>query len=377
MGVKRGLFISLLVGCSVFDPSLVEVDAGTDSGIDTGTDSGDSGTDAGPGELRHRPERPPASTEGPDVEALTVALRDVVLNQGGEQWRTIGLDLDGLHTTREEPSVECVPPAEDAMPPLDGDFGIDNVFGASLYPLVQLAIPNLESDSREAQLNGLGTLVIRVFGWNGTPNDPRVDVLLTQAAGGTSAADVTGFTFDEFILTEDGSAPAPPPTWEDGQEDVYFGRDDTYLMGNESQPLVRDDNGYVRDGTIVMRLPDRIDILFFAGDAQGVRVRLTDGTAMATLDEELGFSIATVIGRWGINDLLETGNNIGICVGTEQRALVDRQLQRIADVRSRPGTGGEGVICDALSLGVTFVGKKARWAGLGPSRPLPDPCTPD
>lgn len=367
LSVKRGLVISLLVGCSVFDPSLVEIDAGTDGGTDTGADVSPDG-------LRHRPERPPASTEGPDVEVLTVALRDVVLNQDGERWRSIGLDLDGLNSVGDDPPVECVPPTEDAMPPLDGDFGIDNVFGASLYPLVQLAIPNLETDARAAQLGGLGTLVLRIFGWNGTPNDPRVDVLLTQAAAGTRVEDVADFTFDGFTLTEDGGNPAPPPAWEEGTEDVFFGRDDTFQMGNESQPLVRDDNGYVRDGTIVMRLPDRIDILFFAGDTQGVRVRLTDGTALATLDEDLGFSAATVIGRWGINDLLDTGNNIGICVGSPQRDLVDRQLMRIADVRSRPGTGGEGVTCDALSLGVNFIGKKARWAGLGPSRPLPDPC---
>ncbi|MFT5357854.1 MAG: hypothetical protein ACI9KE_005091, partial [Polyangiales bacterium] len=47
----------------------------------------------------------------------------------------------------------------------------------------------------------------------------------------------------------------------------------------------------------------------------------------------------------------------------------------IADVRSSAGSGGDGVECDAISIGVTFRAVAGRWAGLGPSVPLPNPCT--
>lgn len=360
-----------LGACTVFDPSLVEVDAGG------GGEDAPASEDTNPGvdvpdtsDLKKPPPRP-VGGDGPDVEPLLAALRDVELNQDSDRWRTIGLDLDDLDSQPPVPEVECVPPNPDAEPPIDGELGTDNVFGDKLFPIVRLALPSLESDTRAAQARGIGTVLVRLSRWNGEDDDPRVDVLLTQAAGATSASP-DAVAFEGFELQMDG-APAPEPNW-DGN-DTFWARDDTFFMGNEEQPLVRDDNAYVANRTVVFRLPDRAEILFFAGEEAGVRVRLTDGVAMGVLNEDATMlESATVTGRWSIVDLLDTGNNIGICVGTAERDLVEAQLDTIADVRSTPGTGGMGVECDAISLGVRFVGVRSLWGGLGPSRPLPDPC---
>ncbi len=363
--------IVCVCACSVFDTSLVEVDAGSaDAAEDVGLTDAPAPDVVDISGLRKPPPRP-TTPDGPDAEPLLAALRDVELNQGGDRWRDIGQDLDDLNSVAPAPMVECVPPNEDAEPPLDGNGGIDNVFGDKLFPIVRLALPDLERDTRTAQLAGIGTILIRLSKWNGESNDPRVDVTLTQAAGGTSA-DPSAASFEGFEL-QVGGAPAPAPAW-DGN-DTFWARDDTYFMGMEEQPLVRDDNAYVSDRTVVFRLPDRIDILFFAGEEAGVRVRLTDGTAFGTLNEDATALIsATVAGRWSIVDLLDTGDNIGICVGSAERDIVEAQLRSIADVRSRPGTGGIGVACDAISLGVRFTGVRAEYGGLGPSRPLPNPC---
>ena len=320
--------------------------------------------------LRKPPPRPSAE-DGPDVDILTVALRDVVLNQEGDRWRDIGLDLDDIDSQPPVPVVECVPPNVDAEPRIDGNEGIDNAFGDALYPLLRLVLPELESEARAGQERGIGAILLQVRRWNGTANDPRIEVVLTQSAGGTSAdPSSVSFEGDELMMAGE---PAPPPAW-DGN-DHWWARNDAFFMGNETQPIFRDFNAYMADGTLVMRLPDRVDLLFTAGAEAGVRLRLTDAFVLGTLSEDFStVPTATVAGRWSISDLLDTGNNMGTCVGTPQRDIVENQLDTLADVRSQPGSGGAGVSCDAISLGVTFSGVRGNWAGLGPSRPLPDPC---
>jgi len=355
-----------LLGCNVFDPSLVEGEVDLGEPTDLSTPEVDMRSLDG---LRKVPSRP-SGEDGGSIEPVLFALRDVMLNQDGDRWREIGLDLDDLDTQLPDVEVECVPPDDSAEPQLDGEEGIDNVFGAELFPVVSLAVTDLQARARENHLAGLGTILLRASEWNGTANDPRLTIELTQAAAGTSA-DPGAVEFDGFDLVNvsDG-LPAPAPEWDGG--DHFFARDDTYFGG---EPLVRDDNAYIADGVVVMRLPDRVNILFFVGADAGINVRLTDAYAFATLDDEqMNLTTATVAGRWRTIDLIESGDNIGVCVGSAERTIVENQLAKIADVRSTPDTGGPGVACDAVSLGVEFTGVRASFADLGPSRPLPNPC---
>lgn len=382
-GVQSALIAVALMGCSVFDPSLVEDlerDAGRDAFVvDTSSDTGaadvfDAGEDSGTLVFPTAPLRPPASTEGPDVDERLYALRDALLNQDGDQWRTIGFDLDGLHTEAPEYDIECRPPDMESEPEVDGEGGIDNAFSHRLFPLLQLALPGLERSVRESQTAGIGALLLRVTGFNGTADDPRVDVSFMQSAAGTSSGDAVSFSgFD--LVNEVGGALALPPSW-DGM-DRWWARDDGFFSGDENQPLIRDNNAYVSDGRLVMRLPERAQFLFITGTEVGARVRLTDATLMVDLREGESFGRVVMAGRWSILDLLDTGENIGICMGSTQREIVDSQLLVIADVRSTAGSGGEGVECDAISIGVTFQAVPGAWAGLGPSMPLPNPCAPE
>jgi hypothetical protein len=362
-----GVLLTSALGCNVFDPSLIDDDGDLGQSSDMEPPTEDMGSTEG---LRKVPPRPDVE-DGDSVEPVLFALRDVLLNQDGERWREIGLDLDGVDTQLPVPESECVPPDDTAEVPTDGEEGIDNVFGAELFPVVSLAIPDLQQRARENQLSGLGTILLRASEWNGTANDPRVSIELSQAAGGTSA-DPSTVEFDEnhdLVNTADGLEP-PAPNW-DGN-DNFWARDDAFFDG---EPLIRDDNAYINDGVVVMRLPDRIDILFFVGDDAGINVQLTDAYAFATLDDEqVDLTTATVAGRWRVIDLINSGDNIGVCQDSAERAIVENQLDKIADVRATPGTGGPGVACDAVSIGVTFTGKRANFIDLGPSRPLPNPC---
>ncbi|MFK7990897.1 MAG: hypothetical protein AB8I08_33060, partial [Sandaracinaceae bacterium] len=158
--------ITALAGCQVYDPTLV---GGNDSG----------NPPAGCENLRVPPERPAASTEGEDVEDHAYFLRRVLLDQSGGAWENIGLDLDGRCTVPPENDTECRPPGA-PRPPTDGNDGIDNVFGGRLFGIVDIALMaqsgvDLQLTAETAQENGKGP-VLRMRGWNGNDNDPRVEV---------------------------------------------------------------------------------------------------------------------------------------------------------------------------------------------------------
>jgi len=380
------LFLSVLaiVGCSAFDASLIEgvsdVDAGPselDAGEDPGTDAGPpEEPDAGPNlEGRQPPPRPPGmDTEGPEV---VFGLRDVGLNQDSERWRDIGFNLDNLISVNPAPEVECLPPAfPDAQPLLDGNEGIDNAFGAELFPLVKVVLPELDETAVDSATSGLGVVILRVRGWNGTRNDPRVDVTITQSvdgapSGGAEEPPEVRFEGREAIDVATDEM-LPPPAW-DG-DDWFWVRDDTLFMDDLERPLVRDDNAYVADGMIVARLPDRVDITFSA-ESQGIRFRLTDAIAVAELSDDFQtLPRVTIGGRWSILDMLDTVAAVGVCEGDTEFTILSNQLNNIADIRSVPGSGGSGVSCDAMSLGVTFAGLRGRIAGVAPAAPLPNRC---
>ncbi|UJR78791.1 Hypothetical protein I5071_8240 [Sandaracinus amylolyticus] len=341
--------VPLASGCRVYDPDLLDR------------------ADAGPGEAcaqRSQPPQRPSSADG-DGPEVAFGLRMVVMAQGND-WPMYGYDVDGFCTEQPDLVSECTPPAVE-NPPADGVGGVDNVFGDQFFPLVEATTPDLEAEAREAQELGQGLPIIRMRGWNGERNDPRVDAAIMQAVFGAP-----GSASEEPPARPDDPA-SSRPVW-DGR-DWFWVRDDAFLMDDLGRPLIRDDNAYVADGVLVVRLPDRIDIIFPA-DAYGVLVRLTGAQATGRISED-GTTLENVrvSGRWSLNDLLVTARNIGVCEGERDYELLNSQLDRIADVRSTPGSGGPGVECDAISLGVGFTGTRVRVAGLAEGPPLADLCS--
>lgn len=353
-----------LAGCVVYDPALVR--------------RGEGGTDAN--NAMCVPHHAPARPTGDDTAMagdVSFGLRDVVLNQTASLARMTGYDLDGYCTENSRGSTECHP-GMGAPVPTDGNDGIDNQFGAALYPLVEAAVPGLETRARAAQMAGNGLPILRMRGWNGTMNDPVVDVTITAAVFSTagtgmmSAPTVTITDPTHFTLA-DGS-PVPPPVW-DGQDFAWV-RDDSFLGGDPNMPLVRDQQAYVVGGTVVAHLPARVDIVF-PTDTVGVLVRLTDATATGQLSAD-GNMLTNVIvaGRWSITDLLSTAENIGICRGSGEYNVLSNTLYRDADVRSTPPMAGDPVLdCDALSIGVGFTGFRMRIAGITGGLEITDQCT--
>jgi hypothetical protein len=348
---------ALLPACQVYDPQLVTRDTGP-TVCET-----------------LRPPARPTTADGTTGPEVTFGLRRVFLDQGG-LWESTGFDIDGYCTSAPAFDGECNSGGPGQR---DGNTGIDNVFGQSLYPLVESAVPGLEAMAVAAQEEGRGMPLLRIRDWNGTANDPQVEIAIAQAVFGTSAEAPGGGPPAVTILSEtewtlmDGS-PVPLPAW-DGN-DYLWPRTDAFLAGDIEQPLIVDDTAYIVDNTFVARLPDRIDIIFPTDDI-GVLVRLTGAIATGRLsDDGLSLDPVTVAGRWRISDLLSTAENIGICRGTAEYNLLANQLERISDVRSMPPAPGDPITdCDAVSIGVTFLGSRVTLVTPTPGLPLVDLCS--
>lgn len=371
------------VGCSVIDPSLIQTDGDvpTDAGMDAADSAIDQGIDAPTkmdgcdGDSRRPPPRP-SGEDGTGPEVI-FGLKEVLLVQRGESWRDIGFNLDGICSEPPAPLVECLPPAfPDAVEAIDGNAGVDNQFGSELTPLVDLVFPTLSDAAVNSAEEGVGVVVFRIRGWNGEPNDPRVDVTVTQSVAG--APDQGGVPPEievrDFRIYEPGTENRYVPEWDGSGTDWLWVREETFLFGDIEQPRVRDDNAYIADDQLVITLPDRVEIVF-ADTFNGVSVKLTDGLAVGTISADRMRLTPTVFGgRWSILDLLDTAASVGVCDGDPEFDLVVNQLNNIADVRSQPGSGGPGVMCDALSVGVTFEGYRAQIAGLLPGQIPPNEC---
>lgn len=346
----------------MYDPTLLERDSGP--------------RDAGGACEGRRPPPRPTTPDGDSVPDMFFGLRDVVLDQEeGSLWADLGFNLDGYCTARPTFGTECAPGRGATIPPADGNEGIDNVFGEKLFPLVDSVIPGLQETARAAQFEGIGLPVLRLRGWNGQPDDPRVHVTITQAVV-TVAPNTDGsrpeIEIVDYTARLPGGGEAPPPVWKGG--DYVWVRSDTFLAGNVEEPLVYDDNAYVAGGHVVARLPDRVEILFPA-DELGVMVRLTGGIAVGRIsDDRTRLEDVVVAGRWSLVDLLRTAENVGVCMGTTEYNVLRAQLETMADVRSDVGSGGPGVECDAISVGVGFTGFRLQLGGVADGRPLRSAC---
>jgi hypothetical protein len=136
--------------------------------------------------------------------------------------------------------------------------------------------------------------------------------------------------------------------------------------------LSNDDNAYVRDGLLVVRPSDRSPY-YFTADDKFLELVLSDTVLTAEISED-GLSNVVLAGRWRGLDFIEILPDLGFCMGGDGYDRMIRLVEIQADLRAMPGTGGEGVPCDALSTGIGFDGVRAQWAGLATPPPRVSGC---
>ena len=339
------------------------VPAGVDAG-DVGPPpdaSGDANIDApdsGPPVIGRRPPpRPPASTEGDDTSARVWALKDVVLDQSGDIWRTIGWNLDEVETESIMDFHPCTPP-DAPVPPLDGIAGTDNAFGKSILSQIIMFNSAFEANAREEMEEGEAILV-SLRGWNGEDDDPQVEVTMIQALG---------------VNRADGE---PLPQW-DG-DDRWIQADTSFVGGNPDVPQIFNDNAYVADRMIVFQLPDRRPITLPWVDSNRFDLFLIDAMLTGTISED-GQRLEQVwlTGRYPTVELNMAWEIAGLCEGTASRAIIDMLLASELDIRDPVGSGtGPSVTCNAISLALELTGYLADLDAIAsPPDPQPVDCLP-
>jgi hypothetical protein len=345
------LVAMMLTACTVYDPSLM-------------TKS-----------LASVPDRPPPGTSSPndDVEAV-FAFRNISLHQSGDRWRRLGLDLDGMNTATIGDPAECV--AANGSPVLDGEKGIDNSFGQNVLPTVVGLIACLEDNIALNQGLGLGTVLLRLREWNGTPNDAKVDVSVLSAVDGTSLDDVSGLEWGgpggAMLMQPGGSAEAPPPAW-DG-EDVFFVDPSSLVAGQLLHPLVWKTDAYIRNGRVVLPVDTAATFVFLTGP--GSFSISVNGFLLADISEDGQIlEKGLLAGRFSAGELVATLAPLGICNET-LRQSVTSLLTNNLDLRIDPTLGTSDELCTATSVAFTFQGIRAQLADtVAPVElPIPDPC---
>jgi len=323
--------------------------------------------------LNQPPERPDAD-DGDDGEEYFYAIRELIIDQREDRWRTIGYDLDNLCSIDPNPEVECRAPSSAVPPETDGEGGIDNALGKQLVPIIVLALPGLEEELQEIQTLGTGVTLVKITGWNGEADDSRVEAVMSQSIFGTSREPdrVDSWSISGLQLHINGEL-WPPPSW-DGN-DVWWAREDNYLDADPGRPHIRDDNAYIADNTLVMKLPDRFPITY-GGDTRAASFFLTDVTATVTLSEDRSsVENAVIAGRFAVLDFLSSLGPAGICPGSDDYLSAERLLELAADIRAIPETGGPGAVCDAISVGLFFeTGTRARFGGIAEGLGIPNRC---
>lgn len=345
------VFLLTVSGCDVYDSTLVE--------------QGSAGV----------PERPPESTSSPEdsVEAV-FALRNVSLNQSGDRWRRVGLDLDGMNTASIDDPAECV--AANGNPSLDGDKGIDNSFGQHVLPTVASLIACLEDNIALNQGLGFGTVLVRLREWNGTPNDARVDISVVSAVDGTSLDEVSGLEWGgangTTLMEQGGLVEAPSPAW-DG-EDIFFVDPASLVAGDLDRPNVWQPDAYVSKGRVVLPVDTSATFTFLTGPGRfSISV---EGFLVGDIGEDgQTFTKGLLAGRFSAGQLLATLQPLGICDEGLRESVVGLLTDNL-DLRVDKELGSPGDPCTATGVAFAFQAIRARLATtIAPvALPIPDPC---
>lgn len=288
---------------------------------------------------------------------------------GLPHYSEIGFDLDMTCTGQGEGNSCVLPEWAADIDQTDGKDGRDNSVGA-LIARIQEQIPVFGSQTYNSIVDqGRVTILFRLRGYNGLPNDDKVEVSL-----------LVGAPFDS--IEEDAK-----PKW-DGT-DVWPIASDSLADGkNVDNAKYFDPHGYVTDGVLVATLPEatiRLANGLLPGNAGEIHMKLVgaflagnlievdtpDGKRWELQDVHLG-------GRWPTNDLVRQLSQFAeppkfekpLCMDSPTYDIFRNQLCSYTDIFA--GVGGPTSICNAISFGLFL---QTRPAQLGDVVEVEPPAT--
>jgi hypothetical protein len=321
--------------------------------VDGGTEEVDASADGGPACVHQSfPPLPMGIADTGGVD-FTVAVRSIDFGESASKEEPVGLDLDKTCTCLGE-GASCLYPKWADKDHCDGRNGVDNA-GAQVFESIVAAVGDAGFGSafysKKAE-EGEWSLLLRVTGYNGLENDPKVTLIIyaTPGYGPGSGAGGGG-----------GSGLEQDPKWD--------GTDAWPVSGNSlvdgmsyDMPKYVDTFAYVSEGTLVANLTEAT--IDFNGDTSHLGVKLTAGTVMGSIQnpaaDKLGWRIVNGVlaGRWRSEDLFDglgtfTADGQSLC---NDQGFIYKQFKKTLcgyiDIAST--LGGPTLQCDSLSFGMKF-----------------------
>ena len=259
-----------------------------------------------------------------------------------DAWRSFGFDLDRLATTKDSTDVCALTSGAPLTNQSDGDFGIDNAWGATIVPLVQtaLSLPTPSLTVSDALGKGATTLELEVTGLPADASASAVGLRLRAfvAASVQTApfgADVSRAVAASSVVDGATLASGARTTFSDAY--VVGG---TFVSGSSSAPLV-------------LRLPFQAPLELQIHDAIVTFARSGGddaivGTIAGVLDVEAFIASAAALGAVVYPPFCSTPAEFDGVAG---------QIREARDILE-DGTNRSGVPCDGISIGLGFHAKR-------------------
>lgn len=336
-----GGFSALLASCSVYDESLLEP-------------VGSGPTDGPKCEHATYPGPPQETDLGGDIEIVgamsVLSFGDPqAVNAGLPHFSEIGFDLDMTCTGQGQGNSCVVPEWAADVDKTDGKNGRDNAVG-ELIARIQELIKDFGSQTyNEMTHEGEVSILFRIRGYNGLPDDDQVEASL-----------YVGAPFDSFV---DGMK----PSW-DGTDTWPVASDSLSDGENIDKPKYHDAHAYVKDGVFVASIPEasiRLPNGLLPGNAGEINMQLIgafiagklvevdtpDGRRWQLDDVHLG-------GRWPTDNLVKQMSQFPeppdyanpLCMDSPTYGIFRDLLCSYTDIYA--GIGGPTSICNAISFGL-------------------------
>jgi hypothetical protein len=341
--------LCLVDGCTIVNGLVVPHDGAASSIADAPTDA-PLAADAGDGCHHALPPPRPATTDtADDLTVIAVAKQILLSTPSGTA--PVGYDLDDTCTV-DKATETCLGSKPHSDPA--GSGGIDNNAG-DLFNLVN-SRTDLEKRVNDGIVVGKNSLLVRLGGYNGKADDPRVTVSIYASPG---------------LL--DGSGQPQPPQFVDTEA---WSLDDAQFNAITDLPTATTD-GYVANGTVVAFLDAKIALsdsfsLTFDGAIFTAQLDLTGSKPAITS--------GIIAGRWPATDILRvlarqrtSDSGTALCDDPISYAVAKGIICGDLDIRSDRANDGKGLACDATSASLRFLGGHA---SLGPRKKgaPDDPC---
>jgi hypothetical protein len=343
-------------GCALPSFSLV---IPPEAGPDTGAPEG------GPPMVCNRatyPDPPGGMDDGTAIPTLVFALHSIDL---GDTGATPGYDLDNVCTCAYDAGPSCSGASAQLttycdLPSGSGNTGIDNQ-AAKLFQLIELPVGQSVFGSSVFSLqadSGSWSMLFRIEGYNGMPNDPVVDVSLFPSSG------LGGKT----------------PAWD--------GNDVWNIVGTSvgdaglASPRFHSNGAYVSQGTLVATMPTT-QMTIHGGGLDVISIQLTAGVLTADLVQVNGLwhlKNGVIAARWALADVFKDiasyrdNNGVPICTNqiptyTFAKSAICQDADILVD-----GTQPKSAPCDALSIGLGFTADPAVLGNIVDAGALTDGC---